>query len=192
MVLLGLEAIDDYIGNLTKNAGLDKNTALMVAHDADELIFKNVRSNLKVISQKMAMDENAIIAENNNIPQQDDVLTGIENPSTIKEGEGSVSVSAMPSNNKETVPEYIPFNKGIEIRRDMNPEIEPNILPSANPSPVKEMYHENISPVANIVASKMTNEVIVPKKEIIVEEKTKLPEANPPKSSSDPYREPVI
>jgi endonuclease III len=53
MVLLGLEPVDDYMGNLVKNVGLEKTVALNVAHDADELIFKQVRNNLKEISQKI-------------------------------------------------------------------------------------------------------------------------------------------
>ncbi len=199
LVLLGINPIDDYINNIGKNAGLDKNTALKVAHDADELIFKNVRENLKVISQQISLEENAEISEKNNIPKQSDVLAGIENPSGIK-NEGSVSVSSMPSNNpEEKSPEYVPFNKGIEIRKEITPEIEPEMLPAVEPgegpknNPVKpEMYSENIPPVANIVESKMTGEVAVPKKEIVIEEKSKLPEVKTaPSSGEDPYREPI-
>ena len=38
----------------------------------------------------------------------------------------------------------------------------------------------------------MTETVVVPKENIVVEEKSKLPEKSNPSDSSDPYREPVM
>ncbi len=73
------------------------------------------------------------------------------------------------------------------------PEIYPEtVLPAQSILTKQEPYHENVSPVENIVQSKMTETIIVPKKNIVVEEKSKLPEKSQPSDSSDPYREPII
>jgi len=190
MVLLGLEPVDDYMGNLVKNVGLEKTVALNVAHDADELIFKQVRNNLKEISQKIIM-EDVNMPDKAGSNEKENVLAGIENPSSIKTVEGSVSVSSMPSNKQGQAP-YIPFNKGIEIRKEITPEIEPENLPAIKMGVDKKPFDENISPIANIVDTKMTSETTIPKKEIVIEEKSKLPEVGKTGAKSiDPYRESV-
>jgi hypothetical protein len=197
MVLLGINPLDDFIGNLQKNVGLDKNTALGVAHDVDELIFKSVRDALKGISQQIASEEVSEVKSGANqpaIPQKEDVLAGIERPQILKTTEPSVSVSALPSNKTSMEKPTETLDRGVEIRPNMLPEVEPTLPPEAMKPPQPEMYHENVSPVSNIVESKMNEQVVVPKQEIVIEEKTKLPEKQEkmrPSSGEDPYREPV-
>ena len=85
------------------------------------------------------------------------------------------------------------IGNNIEIKNDLLPEIAPeSMLPAQAILTKQEPYHENVSPVENIVQSKMTETVIVPKETIVVEEKTKLPEKARPSDSTDPYREPVL
>jgi hypothetical protein len=182
LVMAGMEPINEYNNNLVKNVGLNRNLATIVAHDVDELIFKNIREALKKINNEE--DNTDIIVSTE--PSREEILSEIENPSSIKVN--SVSLSSLGSNSNivsEPLPEKLGQN--IEIRRDVLPEVIPessiirrvemNILP------------KNISPISNIIETKSTQTVISPKQQVVVEEKTKLPER--PKVS-DPYREPII
>ncbi len=196
-ILLGINPLDDFIGNLQKNAGLDKNTALIVAHDVDELIFKEVREELKKVSQNIAHEERVEIKEvpqtpealNSPItmPKKEEILSGIETPATIEKKEGAISVSALPSNadQKISMAASLP---GIEILKENLPAIEKPeaILPTVLPQMPKDTYHETVSPVSNIVESKMMGELIIPKENVVVEEKIKLPSTE---KKLDPYRE---
>ena len=81
----------------------------------------------------------------------------------------------------------------IEIKTDNLPEIAPAVLSPMVSSLISKQtppFHTNISPVENIVKSKLNDTVIVPKQTIVIEEKTKLPEK--PKGVVDSYREPII
>ena len=103
-----------------------------------------------------------------NHPSKEEILSGIENPEPTK---------------NNLLPEIYP---------------EPTLPSPSASAPARsiltkqEPYHENISPVKNIVQTKMTEPVVVPKETIVVQEQSKLPEKNKPSDSTDPYREPVI
>jgi len=190
LVMAGIEPMDKYVKNLQTNVGLSSIQASIVAHDVNELIFKNIRESLKKINDQI-IEEDEVLNEKIE-PSKEDVLTGIENPANIKNNEESVSISSLKSNsiNPET---HESIDKGIEIRINNLPEIAPEaMLPIASSLASKpaEPFHQNISPVQNIVESKLTSTVAVPKENIVVEEKTKLPEK--PKTSGDPYRESII
>ena len=81
-----------------------------------------------------------------------------------------------------------------EIQNNLLPEIAPEaMLPATSIlSPKQELYHENFSPVENIVKAKMSETVVVPKETVVVEEKAKLPEKVRPSDSTDPYREAIL
>jgi len=189
LVLFGLEPLENYVSNLVKNVGLSGIQASIVAHDANELIFKNIRESLKNINNQISEEENKNVTEKINNPTKENVLAGIENPESIKGNENSISISSLKSNsmNPET---HETIDKDVEIKINNLPEIAPKaILPvlSSLNFERKEPFHQNISPVNNIVESKLNSTVIVPKKIILIEEKTKLPEK--PKQAGDPYRE---
>ena len=81
----------------------------------------------------------------------------------------------------------------MEIRPNNLPEIAPKTpLPAISSLLVKkaEPFHVNISPVNNIVESKLTSTIVTPKETIVVPDKTKLPEKSKP--AVDPYKEPII
>ena len=44
LVMAGMEPMNEYTDNLVKNVGLNRNLATIVAHDVDELIFKNQKN----------------------------------------------------------------------------------------------------------------------------------------------------
>jgi len=182
LVMAGIEPMNEYNDNLVKNVGLNRNLATIVAHDVDELIFKNIREALK----KIADEEIQLETSNNTEPSKEQILSEIENPSLIKEN--SISLSSLGSNsniNRGPLPERLGQN--IEIKRESLPEVIPesSILRKAEMS----VLPKNISPVPNIIEAKSTQTIVSPKQQIIVEEKTKLPEKP---RTNDPYREPII
>ena len=207
LVMAGVEPLDNYVKNLVVNLGLSNIQASSVAHDVNELIFKNIRESLKKINEQTKEDEKIIeqgIVETspktaNPTPTKEDLLAGIENPEKIKRNEESISFSSLGSNN--AIPEaHETIDKDVEIKIENLPEIAPKaILPIVLPSVPKppQQLNQNIAPIQNIVESKLTVPVIVQKQNIIIEEKSKLPTEKPrisnvPKPGGDPYRESII
>jgi len=194
LVLAGIVPLDKYIKNITDNVGLSSIQASVVAHDVNELIFKNIRETLKKINDQIVKEDKILNeTERINIPTKENVIAGIENPETIKMNEGSVSISSLQSNSvKPEIHEEIDRGVEIEIKPNILPELAPKVeLPAATSFVPKkpEPFHLNIPPVKNIVESKLNEAVIVPKQTIIVPDVTKLPEK--PKPSTDSYREPI-
>ena len=210
LILFGLEPLENFVGNIIKRVGLSSIQASIVAHDVNESIFKNIRETLKKINE-FTLEQDGVEIEKKEIPTKEDVLAGIENPQNIKHTEESISLSSQPSNSpKQEVHEEI--SRGIEIKVNNLPEIAPKTLPEIMPKPLpavsssmpkptvampvlnfkpKDQVNQNISPLNNIVESKLTNTVVVPKQTVVIEEKTKLPPEKP-KTSGDPYRESII
>ncbi len=192
LVIIGIEPLDKYVENLVKNVGLSRIQAPIVAHDVNELIFKNIRTSLKNINDSIVQEEEYQKSKKEN-PTQESVLAEIENPETIKGGGETVSFSALNSKGSQ-VEEYPEFeNEQVEIRPNTLPENMPEseiTIVQGQTAHTIEPFHQNVSPVQNIVESKMTNTVVVPKQTIVVEEKTKLPEKTI--SSNDVYRETVV
>jgi hypothetical protein len=197
IVLLGLEPLTNYTNNLIKNANMSQVLASAVAHDVDEMIFKNIRESLRKINNEEEsfvdnLEEGIKVPEVSVEPSREDVISGIENPKDLKQKEDSVSISSLRSNNPPEI--FATENlKGIEIRKENLPEIPPEaMLPAKIPGKVAtETYHQNISPVENIIQSKNSSPVVVPREKIIITEKTKLPEIMPTIKKVDPYREEV-
>jgi hypothetical protein len=201
LILLGVEPLDKFIDNLTKNLGVSREKAVILAHDIDELIFKNMREALKKVDAlaKVSEETNESISK----PNKESVLAGIENPGTIAESEGSVSLSSLKSNS--TTPEYPheTLTKGVEIKRETSMEIPPETrlimkkVPESQALIIEkpaQPFHENISPVKNIVEERVSGTISSPREKIVIEETSKLPEkpiATPasPSKSKDPYRE---
>lgn len=203
LVLFGLEPLENFVNNLIKDVGLSSIQASVVAHDVNESIFKSVRETLKKINNEITQiekEEGGIVETTKNVTpsseellSRENILAGIEHPENIKTTEKSVSVNPIQTDN--TKPEIHPEmeEEGIEIRVNKFPEVAPKIpLPAVSSLIPKqaEPFHINIPPIDNIVESKMTSTVVVPKETIIVPDKTKLPEK--PKTSGDPYRESII
>lgn len=199
LVMAGIEPMNKYVNNLISNVGLSSIQASVIAHDVNESIFKNIRETLKKINDQI-IEEDKTLTEAET-PTKENIITGIENPENIKSGETSISISSLSSTVKPEIhPEMA--DEGIEIKVNHLPEVPPNILPTVSTkngipsrgtasfaSKPAEPFHQNISPIPNIVESKLTNTVIVPKETVVVEEKTKLPQK--PTPSNDPYREQV-
>lgn len=193
LTLLGLEPLADYVENISRELSLPREKALIVAHDVDELIFKNIRESLqKINDESLAEEEEIQEREQSEILNRESVMSGIENPKDIPEE--SISMSSLKSNSLN--PEYPiePLTKGIEIRKDMSLEIPPEAkLPMRSPivstEKIPEPLHQNISPANNIVEEKLKNIVSVPTEKVVVEENSKLPQKD---IGHDPYREALM
>ncbi len=197
LVMAGIEPMNKYLGNLVVNVGLSSAQASLVAHDVNELIFKNIREALKQINDQI-LEEDKIIAETEKVqafekePTKEEVLEGIEHPENIKENEQSISISSLKSNNVGIEMPKFTSNSIVEVRPDILPEqINPAaILPVVSSVVPKPPYfHKNISPVSS-VTDKLNTPVVLPKETVVIKMDTKLPEKN--KLSGDPYREAVI
>ena len=167
LVLLGLQPLENYVENLEKRVGLSSAQASTIAHDVNEKIFKNIREILRNINDAILGKEVGV--DNTNNPSKEEILDGIENPEKI---ENNKIVDSEMSN----LPEIAPVPGLPAISSLMSKSMEP--------------YHQNISPVNNIVESKLNETIVMPKQNIVIEEKTKLPEK--PRLSTDPYRESII
>jgi hypothetical protein len=181
LVIAGIEPLDKYLKNLVTNVGLSKIQASVVAHDVNELIFKNIRESLKKINDYLLEEDKALEEKQNELKNQ---TTEKETPK-IEDVQKEMS------------------DMGIELRENTLPEIAPKIdvpMTQNNTQKIVEPIHENIPPVKNIVETKMTENITIPKKDVIVEEKSKLPNKFQPntnqpsseKKGGDPYREPII
>ena len=81
LTLLGLEALKDYVENISRELSLPREKALIVAHDVDELIFKNIRESLqKINDESLAEEEEIQEREQSEILNRESVMSGIENP----------------------------------------------------------------------------------------------------------------
>lgn len=200
LTLIGLEPLNDYVTNISRELGIPMQKAIIIAHDADDLIFKNIRDSLRKMNDQVLEEEPGVgVAQ----PSREDVLEGVENPKNIQAREQSVSVSSLKSNSAN--PEY-PSEKidtNIEVRRETTPEIPPKaMLPMKSLTELAQNktdspLHENTPPVENIVEEKLTNTITSPKETISVTENSKLPTKPPlpptpaPTKNFDPYREPL-
>lgn len=194
LTLLGIEPLSEYVENISRELSLPREKALIVAHDVDELIFKNIRESLQNMNNEALAEEEEMEErkENTNteVLNRENVMSGIENPKGIPEE--SISMSSLKSNSLN--PEYPTesMTKGIEIRKEMSLEIPPEAkLPVKSNSVDKkvEPLHQNTSPTKDIVEEKLTNIVSVPTEKVVVEENSKLPNKN---AGHDPYRESIM
>lgn len=196
LTLLGLETLKDYVENISRELALPRDKAILVAHDVDELIFKNVRESLQRINDETLEEEQEILereqGNNTELLDRESVMSGIEDPKNIPEE--SISMSSLKSNSLN--PEYPVevMTKGIEIRKEMSLEIpteaklavKNSIIPTEK---IPEPLHQNISPVSNIVEEKLANIISTPTEKIVIEENSKLPPKN---TGHDPYREALM
>ncbi len=197
LTLLGLEVLNDYVENISRELSLPREKALIVAHDVDELIFKNIRESLQMINNASLAEEIEIEEREKGTNAEEsinreDVMSGIEDPKNIS-GE-SISMSSLKSNSLN--PEYPTeeMTKGIEIRKEMSLEIpqEAKLPMKSSTTPligkIPEPLHKNISPVNNIIEEKLNNVISVPTEKVVVVESSKLPQKS---TGHDPYREEI-
>jgi len=167
LVLAGLSPLRDYIDSLEKALEIPREKAGEVAKDVDSFIFKNIRKSLQEINEEDDQAEYVIEQKAKTELDKEKVLFGIENPSKIEEE--SISVSSLGS---QYGTEH--FSNGIEVSREQGKEIPKEAIITMN---------KNTSPIGNIIEEKISKPIALQKENIIIEEKTKVP------NKIDPYRE---
>ena len=60
LTLLGLETLNDYVENISRELEIPREKSLIIAHDVDELIFKSVRESLQKINDRTLAEEEEI------------------------------------------------------------------------------------------------------------------------------------
>jgi hypothetical protein len=210
IVLFGLEPLENFTNNLVENIGLSAIQASVITHDVNESIFKSVRESLKNIGDQMATTnkENSGAINTESTPEKVAINKTI-NPETqnfssqsaVSNIQKPISLNFSGLQPQPNIPK--PEIQAEAVKNGMELEIKPNDLPEISPeiplprtstltSKPVEPFHQNVPPVQNIVESKMTSDIIVPKKTINIEEKTKIPEKPKTSTSDDPYREPIM
>lgn len=174
LVLAGLSPLRDYIDGLEKALEIPREKAEEIAKDVDNFIFKNIRKSLQEINDEDDQAEYVIEQKIKTELDKEKVLFGIENPKKIEEE--SVSVSSLGSNLNITRPSET-FSIGIEVEKTQDKEIPKSAIITG------PILNKNESPINKIVESKTTTPIIIKKENVIIEEKTKLP------NRTDPYRE---
>ncbi len=167
LVLFGFQPLGKYIDTLTTKANMPITQAMQVAQDVNESIFKNVRETLKRID--------------------DLLLSGKENTEIQTQDRPTMNMNSTQNTTKPNTDTRLTINKNI-----LPEELPKNPLSSFSVVNQKttEYINKNIPPVSNVIGSKLNSTVTIPKQNIIIEEKNKIPQK--PDISKDPYRESII
>lgn len=195
LVMIGLEPLTDFIGNIERELAVSSLRAKEIAQDVSENIFKPIRESLRKVNEDMEAAEagedtggveieqkteaevsrNSIsekeIAPVRSAPDmsRNQILNEIENPELI----GQV-VAENPSREIETL-EEVPYQQDIKINR------------------AEEIKTEAPAPRLNVLETKMAGMTITPQRVVDAAPEVKLPpiEKKRPTSGVDPYREPI-
>lgn len=174
LIMIGLEPLADFVGNLAREMNVNELRAREIALDVSENIFKPIRNSLQKMNEETQAEEagEQKIEEVETTLNRDQILDEIENPILNRP-----SIRPVPVEQPQVSTE-------IEIR----PVQELKSVPGET---VKDVI-KNVEP--NIFEAKMTQTVITPPQIVNVETRTKLPEIEKKDTykSSDPYREPLV
>lgn len=179
LVLFGLEPLGNYVNNLTRKAGLSSTQASAVAHDVNELIFKNIRETLKIISEGMIKAEGDATPKPETIVTKEDVLAGIEDPENAKKNEESISLSSLSLNNKEAKEEEIDNGVKIKINNPSNLSSREMLSSTLQPKQDGPLNLDIPSDNDNNKKEETSIENSIPKNESLEIKKENLPEIAP-------------
>lgn len=108
LVMIGLEPLADYVGNLQREMGLSVVRAKEIALDVSENIFKPIRESLKKMNETVENEEGAeeataepVISAEVNL-NRDQILNEIENP--VPNRPVSTGIEVRPPQELETLP----------------------------------------------------------------------------------------
>jgi hypothetical protein len=193
LVMIGLEPLADFTGNIQREMRITETRAREIAMDVSESIFKPIRDSLQMMNEEV-VDEEVVGKPEEEEPatkftdtndadlNRDQILKEIENPASISGG-GSVNMSSAVTQAEEKIPVNIQSTKEIEIR----PAQELETLPGEGVRDITK------TPAINIFESKMTSSTITPQQIVTAKPETKLPEVSKKtyNTGNDPYREPI-
>lgn len=169
LVVYGIEPLASFISNIQKEVGLEKEKALAVSKDVNELIFKNIREKLQKLNEEEELLERGTEANTKEDLNRENVLNDIENPPKSKSlvEEIKINLPDKPAENDIVVKEQPPL-----------PQKTDGITITNSVSDKKE--------IGNIVEANLAGPVSLSQNNQRIEEKTKIPQ-----KSIDPYREPI-
>lgn len=186
LVMIGLEPLTDFTGNIQRELNVDIARAKEIALDVSENIFKPIRNSLYKMNQgeESAVEVSDSAASETEPPatkftntseinlNRDQILREIENPETIEGGDRGITFPEMPPTSTTT----------LEVR------------PSQEVKTVPGEELKDISNETDIVKAKLTGPTVVSQKIVEAKPETKLPEVTKkrPSSGTDPYRESII
>lgn len=205
LVMIGLEPLTDFIGNIERELTVPNLRAKEIAQDVSESIFKPIRESLRKVNEDMETagsgedtggveiqqatgaevsqgktteKEIGLVQENPDM-SRNQILNEIENPHLIGQ-----TITENPSREIETLDE-VPFQQDIKINRAVN---QATAAESAMPA-----KQETSVPRLNVLETKMAGMTITPQRVVNAEPEVKLPpiEKKRPTSGVDPYREPI-
>lgn len=198
LVMIGLEPLADYVGNLQRELSIPIMRAKEISQDVSDSIFKPIRDSLKVMNEsgenseipdneeKTKAEKEEMIARFTNSNEanlnRDQILNEIENPATISGGTRVIDfVSPMSGPIGQIKSPEINLAKTTDVEIRPGQEIE--TIPGQNIADIKSN---------DLLTSKMTGPTITTQQIIEATPEIKLPEVKKrPSSGVDPYREPL-
>lgn len=190
LVMLGLESPDEFTNNLMRHVGLSANDATLISKDINERIFLSIRTALRQIQEKEALEDESTFTLNHK-----DVLKGIEEPGAITEDKQTLLSESKPATAR--APVNLPTGTNPPQTTDWpKSETAPEKLAERIERPKVE------SMGVNILEDKMSKVVHIQKETKVIEpEQSKLPPVAPKPTAPpsmlkkqygvDPYREPT-
>lgn len=176
MALYGIEPISNFISNLEKEVGLPKEKAEKVAHEADEMIFKKIRTFLEELNQIEDEQESAGTLKPTE-ENRESILNEIENPTRAK----SSAINSIPLTKNET--------PNISLEKNEQLIVKENTLPQKTDGVTYDNTVGEKGTIGNILETNLSKSVsLAPENKEIEHNTTKLPEK---KSAVDMYREPI-
>ncbi len=188
LVMIGLEPLADFVGNIQKELNLPIVKAKEVAMDVSENIFKPIRDSLQRMNEELeeaVNDELPAVSKQSSSEaslNRDQILKEIEDPSIINGGDIGMKFTSVPTTTS-------PAETGNKI------EIRPaQALETVPGQGVKDLSPKANAPEdTNVYKAKMTGTTIISQQFVNAKPEVKLPEVEKkrPTSGVDPYREAV-
>jgi hypothetical protein len=201
LVMLGIQPSDNFIENLERELRVEREEAVLIANDINELILKDIKDSLRELYKESDIEDNEpdrlynqSTMKNPELEssptRKEDILKEIEQPTpSIAE-----RISLQQINMPRTSGGGGLYNLQNKMRdRDLNVVTEAKHLEDLRRQDAEAERAQNTppKPSSNFVEEKLTQTVKMPKKEIEVKLPTETPPKTEPPKSIDPYREAV-
>lgn len=173
LVMIGLETLADYMGNLQRELKVSPIRAKEIAIDASENIFKPIRESLRAMNEQMQKAEEA---------QANPPAMTTQNQPPVNPEEANLNRNQILDEIENPIPNHTPSTAtttGTKI--EIRPKQELETLP-------REIV-KDITP--DIVTAKMTDTTVVNQQVIEAKPTVKLPDVPKRIGKIDPYREPI-
>jgi hypothetical protein len=169
LVMMGLEPLADFIGNIEREMGLNTIRAKEVALDVSENIFKPIRNSLQKMNADLEKEEEA-------------------GPNDVVEG-GEPEVTKFTNSNEAEL------NRDQILSEIENPVLNNPTTPLRESSVGQTVSNNSLEirpkQEINIYENKMTAVTVTPQQIVTAKPENKLPEVALKTYKADPYREPL-